>query len=89
MRSPCQSRSTRLFGPTEMFLSRDSSCYRARHSQQMGLAPPAQLGATSREADTLAALSRITASFSASSLASKTQTPSLSMNRISWISQLL
>src|SRR5258708_24592281 len=74
---------------TEPFLSRDGSCYRARRSQHMGLTPPAQLGTASRQTDTLAALCRITVSFSASSSPSKTQTLSLSMKRISWTSQLL
>ncbi len=65
------------------------SRYRASRSQQMGLTPPAQLGAASRQTDTLADLRRITASFWACSSPSKTQTLSLSMKRISWTSQLL
>ena len=89
MRSPCQSGSTRLFGPTEVFLSYDGNCYRAHRSQHTGLTPPPQLGAASRQTDTLAALCGITVSFSASSSPSKTQTLSLSMRRISWTSQLL
>ena len=89
MRSPSQSRSTRLFGSTEVFLSHHGSRYRASRSQQMGLTPPAQLGAASYQTDTLADLCPITASFSAPSSPSKTQTLSLSMKRISWTSQLL
>ncbi len=74
MRSPCQSGSTRLFGPTAVFLSHNGSCYRVNLSQHIGLTPPAQLRTASRQTDTLAALCRTTASFSASSSPSKTQT---------------
>lgn len=59
MRSSGQSRSTRLFGPSEMFLSHDGSCYCANRTHQMGLAPPAQLMSSSRQTGTLAALCRI------------------------------
>ena len=76
--------------PDRVFLPHEGSRYRATRSHQMGLSPPAQLGAASCQTDTLAALRRITASSLAPSWPSKTtQTLSLSMKQISWTSQLL
>ncbi len=63
MRSPARSRSTRLFGPSEMFLSHDGSCYCAHRTNRMGLTPPAQVMWASRQIGTLAALCRITGKF--------------------------
>ena len=86
MPSPCQSSGTRLFGEGPGRSSRRWQLLLFRSFATNGLdATSAPQGQT----DTLAPVCWTTASFSASSSPSETQTLSLSMKRISWTSQLL